>query len=154
MHNKLLISLFILLFCCLQSRADNKQWGVGLLGAWPIGGITAYYNTSNVFTLQVGIDPFGYDRGLFFRGLYRFHNERIYSAYGFASIGIWSYKFQRTSLGLAGGVGMEFFLEEIIEGNFPTLSLAPELGAGLVNFGEKNEMVLYPYLGLGIYYRF
>lgn len=151
---RILLILMVFFYGCLPTKARDKTWGVGLLAAWPIGGITAYYNASSTLSLQLGVDPFGYDRGLFLRGLYRFVNESIYSIYGFGTTGLWQYKSMRTSLGVGLGVGMEFFFEEIIEGNFPSLSLAPELGIGLVNFGEKNEMLLYPYLGLGIYYRF
>jgi hypothetical protein len=134
--------------------AGEKQWGVGLLGAWPVGGITAYYNLDNALTLQIGIDPISSDRGFFFRGLYRFYNQTQYSAYGFGTLGIWSYKFERVTPGLAVGAGMEFFFEEIIEGNFPSVSLAPEIGVGLINLGAENKVGFYPYLGLGIYYRF
>jgi hypothetical protein len=151
---------FVLLGCALlffnlkNAIASERQWGVGLLAAWPLGGITGYYNINNAFTLQLGVDPISSSRGVFFRGLYRFYNQTQYSAYGFGTLGLWSRKFERITPGFALGAGLEFFFEEIIEGNFPTISLAPEIGAGLVNFDAENKVGLYPYLGLGIYYRF
>jgi hypothetical protein len=154
-YNKFLALFWgFLLLCNLNVIGSEKKWGVGLLGAWPVGGITGYYNLNSAVTLQLGIDPIGSDRGVFFRGLYRFYNQTKYSAYGFGTLGIWSYKFERATSGFALGAGMEFFFEEIIDGNFPPISLAPELGIGLVNFGAENKSGFYPYLGLGAYYRF
>lgn len=147
-----------LLMCIVVSipstAADRGKFGVGFQSSFPAWGLSGMYDLNRDLSLQAILGFLGDLNTYAGRGVYRFHNDDAWNAYGYGMLGLWTHTFLNRSYSAVGfglGAGIEYDWRAFDE-NLPPLFWNLELGLGFVNLDYYNFSTFM--FGVGVHYRF
>lgn len=136
--------------------AQSGRFGIGTGSSWPAYGVSGTYRVTDQITAEAILGLFGAIQSITGRGWYRFQQDPTYDLYAFGTAGIMRYDYiidTESSLGLGGGVGIEFSWAKILDNaDFPPIFSNIDIGLVLANFDRYNWSGFS--FGGGIHYRF
>lgn len=149
----------MLLLVCLfitppADAVERGTYGVGFQSSFPAWGLSGMMDLNPDVSLQAIIGFLGNLNTFAGRGLYRFHHEDFWNAYGYGMLGLWTYSLlgqSESAIGFGFGAGLEYDWRGFNE-DLPPLFWNLELGVGIVNLDLYNFSSFM--LGVGVHYRF
>lgn len=146
----------------MSAAPASAQYSVGFQSSWPSYGVSVRYDLSDRVQAQGVVGALGEVTNFSGRLNYDLKDEEKYDIYGYGSVGLWRYSFSlfgvsesETSIGIGGGAGLEFDLQEVFapdEDDFPPLFWSIEMGLTMASFDAYNWSTFS--LGGGLHYRF
>ncbi len=135
--------------------SDFSGYGIGLQGTFPAWGLSGTYDMDDNISLQAILGFGGAANAYAVRGLYRFKHEQSWNAYGYGSVGLWTYRHwhrgSESALGFGAGAGIEYDWR-YLNPDLPPLFWNIELGIGIVGLDHYSVSALW--IGTGVIYRF
>ncbi|MEZ4417907.1 MAG: hypothetical protein R3E10_19280 [Gemmatimonadota bacterium] len=146
----------------LAGAAQDSPYSIGFQSSWPSYGLSGRYDASDQIQLQAVVGALGEVTNFSGRVNYDFQDKEKYDVYGYGAVGMWRYAYSilgvsdaETTIGLGGGAGFEFDLQEAFspdDDSFPPLFWSLEAGFVLASFDNYNWS---PFVfGGGIHYHF
>lgn len=141
---------------------DSSPYSIGFQSSWPSYGLSGRYDASDQLQFQAVVGALGEVTNFSARINYDFQDKEKYDVYGYGSVGMWRYAYDilgvsdsETSVGLGGGGGFEFDLQEVFspdDDDFPPLFWSIELGVAFASFDNYNWSLFS--FGGGLHYHF
>ncbi len=172
MFKKKLFSLggvVILLFLLVASVAFTEEeketkFGIGFQGSFPAWGISGMMDVADNISVQGIVGLMGDLKMYAGKGIYKFRKEPYWNAYGYGTIGRWSYpgykweewdlvEITETTMGFGVGVGIEYDWRGW-DPKLPPIFGNVEIGFGKVEFDEVDYDFSTLMWGGGLHYRF
>lgn len=149
------IAAVLAVFFFFAGALEAGEYGVGFQSSWPAWGLSGMYDVNEEVSAQAVLGFAGTANAYSIRGLYRFHREESWNAYGYGSLGLWTYRHRvlgsESALGFGGGAGIEYDWRAI-NPELPPIYWNLEIGIASVGLDHYSVSALM--LGLGAHYRF
>ena len=149
------LSLFLLM-STTQAAESTGGYAVGFQSSGVSSGLSGKMEISDEITAQAVLGFFGAVSNYSVRGLYKFNSDEHWDAYGFGSLGMWTWDGSggfddETVFGLGAGVGIEYDWRALAP-TLPPVYWNLELGFNIASFDNYDFSSVG--IGVGAHYRF